>query len=532
MKKMILKKFAFLGFILGVIALCILMGIWATTSAQNSNFSLSARHKADIAVEVQLKINDEWCPVFNSANQTAVDYVAAYIDSVTADTINLNSETIFIDENNHVNLKIISQDENNKISFSINQGTKYTLLYKDSANSSQEISVDVGDVADMESLLGICLISIKFEIYPYATVTYESNGGSAFESEVVKVGTTITPPTPTKTGHTFSGWCVNENLTQSFNNTVTKDVILYARWTPVTMYAQFLQFYDTSSIQVGGSSSKTFSDFVFEVGKQYNAYITVGNTTSFVLYSGGTSYSNRVSDAIINIYSTTINSSVTLAGNTFSLTTTGGKNVTYTAKSTASSATCRLSSLAIRISSASKGITNYAITLTSSMLQGNYYRMTIKGVTYYLQMNYFDLSVRVGKLVTYGQPYGVLNHNTEQQISGKEFAGWTLNGELITSQTIVTQLSDHYLQPYNQNITFTAVLDNGGADTPGTESVTITCHESLPTIVPPTKNGYTFNGYYTGVDGTGSKIYNADGSAQVNYMVSVYSRLYAYWTAN
>lgn len=66
----------------------------------------------------------------------------------------------------------------------------------------------------------------------------------------------------------------------------------------------------------------------------------------------------------------------------------------------------------------------------------------------------------------------------------------------------------------------------------GSTSVTVTYGSTMPTITPPSRAGYTFNGYFTLTDGKGTKYYNADGtSARVWNDTSVVS-LYAYWTVN
>jgi uncharacterized repeat protein (TIGR02543 family) len=66
------------------------------------------------------------------------------------------------------------------------------------------------------------------------TVTFDSNGGTAVNSQVVAHGSTATqPPPPTKTGSTFGGWYSDAGLTSSFNfaTAITADITLFAKWT-------------------------------------------------------------------------------------------------------------------------------------------------------------------------------------------------------------------------------------------------------------------------------------------------------------
>jgi len=67
------------------------------------------------------------------------------------------------------------------------------------------------------------------------TVTFNSQGGSAVNTQTVEHGGKVTEPTdPTKTGHTFGGWYKESGCTNAWDfdsDTVTADVTLYAKWT-------------------------------------------------------------------------------------------------------------------------------------------------------------------------------------------------------------------------------------------------------------------------------------------------------------
>ena len=96
---------------------------------------------------------------------------------------------------------------------------------------------------------------------------------------------------------------------------------------------------------------------------------------------------------------------------------------------------------------------------------------------------------------------------------------------------------------------YTVTLDNQNATSSGTTSVSATYGNALPRIIIPSKkyivtlnyngNGQsnsaltsncTFNGYYTGINGTGTKYINADGTSARNYDLTSDIVLYAYWT--
>lgn len=67
------------------------------------------------------------------------------------------------------------------------------------------------------------------------TVTFDSNGGSEVDSQLVEAdGLVNEPADPTKTDYTFDGWYVDSELTTPwvFNtDRVNADITLYAKWT-------------------------------------------------------------------------------------------------------------------------------------------------------------------------------------------------------------------------------------------------------------------------------------------------------------
>ena len=68
------------------------------------------------------------------------------------------------------------------------------------------------------------------------TVTFEENGGTSVPDKTVNHGDTVDKPDdPTKDGHTFAGWYEDELFEKPWNfntDTVTRDMTLYAKWTP------------------------------------------------------------------------------------------------------------------------------------------------------------------------------------------------------------------------------------------------------------------------------------------------------------
>ena len=63
------------------------------------------------------------------------------------------------------------------------------------------------------------------------TVTFNSNGGTAVESQPVDHGSKATKPAnPTKTGYTFAGWYTEADTEFDFNTPITSPTAIYAKW--------------------------------------------------------------------------------------------------------------------------------------------------------------------------------------------------------------------------------------------------------------------------------------------------------------
>ncbi len=75
-------------------------------------------------------------------------------------------------------------------------------------------------------------------------VTFDSNGGSAVDTQTLDFGSLIaTPvPAPTRTGYTFAGWYSDAALTAPWDfaaDTVSADVTLHAKWTINSYHVTF-----------------------------------------------------------------------------------------------------------------------------------------------------------------------------------------------------------------------------------------------------------------------------------------------------
>jgi uncharacterized repeat protein (TIGR02543 family) len=68
------------------------------------------------------------------------------------------------------------------------------------------------------------------------TVTFNSNGGSLIDPINIESGNNLTlPTTPTKTGFTFAGWYLDNQLLNLFyqSNPIEESITLHAKWSPI-----------------------------------------------------------------------------------------------------------------------------------------------------------------------------------------------------------------------------------------------------------------------------------------------------------
>ena len=86
------------------------------------------------------------------------------------------------------------------------------------------------------------------------TVDYQLNGGTSTESlpSFVELDLPLSVPTPTKVGHTFTGWYTNSNFTTSYDETtpLNRDTTLYARWSVNQYTFTVVSQFQTSPIAV------------------------------------------------------------------------------------------------------------------------------------------------------------------------------------------------------------------------------------------------------------------------------------------
>lgn len=104
-----------------------------------------------------------------------------------------------------------------------------------------------------------------------------------------------------------------------------------------------------------------------------------------------------------------------------------------------------------------------------------------------------------GKNVTYDSAYGEL---PEPMLVGYSFAGWytaPTGGTKVTSTTTVATASDHTLYAHWTANQYTATFDSNGGS--AVSAITKAYGSALGTLPTPTKDSYTFKGWFTSATG-------------------------------
>lgn len=81
---------------------------------------------------------------------------------------------------------------------------------------------------------------------------------------------------------------------------------------------------------------------------------------------------------------------------------------------------------------------------------------------------------------------------------------------------------------YNSSTSYVVTFDKDGGSG-GSLKVSAKRGQSMPYATAPTKDGYTFGGYYTSRNGQGTKYYSASMSSSRSWDKTVNTTLYAYW---
>ncbi len=330
----------------------------------------------------------------------------------------------------------------------------------------------------------------QWESHSY-TVSFNSNGGNDVNDITVAYGSTYgTLPEPTKAGYVFVGWFTaiegGNKVTATSIVTRQEDHTLYARWSNTTYTVTF----DSN----GGTQVNSINVI------ENDTYGTLPTTTRagytfdgwFTALEGGTKVTN----------STRVNSSHTLYAHwspityTITFNSNGGSTVnsktynygdTYGTLATPSKTGYTFEGWFTALSGGTKINSTDTVTLSRTL----YAHWTAEQFT--ITFNSNGGSTVNSKTYNYGDTYGTLATPSK---TGYTFEGWFTalsGGTKVKSTDTVTASCTLYAQ-WTANKYTVSFNSNGGS---AVDSKQVTYGSIYGTLATPTKDGYTFEGWFT-----------------------------------
>lgn len=119
------------------------------------------------------------------------------------------------------------------------------------------------------------------------TAKFDSNGGSALSDKTATFNKDLSLPTPYKTGYTFLGWYLNDNLySDSIKYTFTNDVTFTARWQPNSYNVKIVSNDETCGMVNSFDGEKQFKSSVNLIATTNTDIVNSKCTSVFVGWFG------------------------------------------------------------------------------------------------------------------------------------------------------------------------------------------------------------------------------------------------------
>ena len=291
------------------------------------------------------------------------------------------------------------------------------------------------------------------------TITFNTDGGSEVESITQDYGTTIAKPTdPTKTGYTFGGWDKTIPDTMPANNLTIK-----AKWT-INQY--------TITFNTDGGSK------IDPITQNYGTEITApANPTK-----EGYTFAGWDENIPANMPAKNMTIKAKWTVNKYTVTFKNGDEVVKSAEMNYGS-TITAPAVPVKEGHTFKGWQGYTTNMT----------VPARNVTFTAQwtINQYTLTFKNGETVykTITQDYGTaIAKPADPTKTGYTFAGWDEN---IPANMPAKNMTIKAKWTANQ---YTVTFDSDGGS--ACESKTVTYDRPYGTLPKPTKEGYTFTGWY------------------------------------
>src|SRR3989339_409956 len=355
----------------------------------------------------------------------------------------------------------------------------------------------------------------KWTIIQY-TITFEESGGSAVLDITQDFNTAVTAPNnPTKEGYTFGGWYSDAALTTAYTFTVmpAQNITLYAKWTIIQ--------YTITFEENGGSA-------VLDITQDFNTAVTAPNNPTKEGYTFGGWYSDAAlttayTFTVMPAQNITLYAKWTIIQYTITFEESGGSAVLditqdfNTAVTAPNNPTKEGYTFGGWYSDAAL-TTAYTFTVMPAQNITLYAKWTIIQYTITFEENggsaVLDITQDFNTAVTAPN-----NPNKE----GYTFGGWYSDAALTTAYTFTVMPAQNItLYAKWTIIQYTITFEENG----GSAVLDITQDFNTAVTAPnnPTKEGYTFGGWYSDVELTTAYTFTVMPAQNIT--------LYAKWTIN
>ena len=426
----------------------------------------------------------------NSEKTTAYDFGTVVKSNITLYAKwNVNSYTVTFDTDGGTSI--------------VSQTVTFGANVSEPAAPTKENYTFIGWYSDSEkivvydftkSISGNITLYAKWSINSY-TVTFDTDGGSAIESQSIEYGSKATKPAdPAKTGYKFVGWYLNSEKTTAydFENSIKSDITLYAKWEalpPDTFVVTFDSdggtYVESQTIESGSKvtkpnePTKTGYNFV-------GWYVDSNKTMKYNFESAVTSNIKLYAKWNVNSY-------------TVSFDTDGGSAI--------SSQTVESGSKVTKPADPTKDGYKFAGWYLNSgkTTAYDFESAVTNDITLYAK---WEVLLPDTFIVTFDSDGG--SHIESQTVEsgskvtkpadptkdGYKFAGWYVNSEKTTAYDFTKSVtSDITLYAKWSINSYTVTFDTDGGSTVASQTVIFEHCATEPST--PTKIGYTFAGWYS-----------------------------------
>ena len=391
-----------------------------------------------------------------------------------------------------------------------------------------------------------------------SSVIFNTVDGNSIASMSGNIGSIFELPTPTKTGYTFDSWYLNYN-SGVYSDQVTTGVFsstprtLYAKWTPIQNTLSFNL--EGGVVQSGSSAESRIINYDDQIG---TLPVVAKTGYTFVGWSTAASPNTYINASTINKFTSSTQLIARWTAKTYALT----LDPLPGTGSTSISGVVFNQAMPTIVAPTRVGYTfeGYYYQNPEDLTEKKYYSLS---GTNAVSANNWDFDgtptlyakwTPIQNTLSFNLEGGVVQSgssaesriiNYDDQIgtlpvvakTGYTFVGWStaaspntyINASTINKFTSSTQLIARWTAK-----TYALTLD----PLPGTGSTSISgvvFNQAMPTIVAPTRVGYTFEGYYyqNPEDLTEKKYYSLSGTNAVsanNWDFDGTPTLYAKWT--